>query len=141
MFSSKTFVYLYDKCVPGGVQSLEHVRNVLTNLVSGLQAEEIEVAEQVIVRRQKLQIQLGQSQTMFPCKCSDTQILDSAGQTQQTLHVSLQSILHATSHRTAYCSMDVWGPRTDLASSLGTTISEERQEARKCLFDDLRPQT
>lgn len=92
----KTLTDLYDKCVPGGVQSLEHVRNVLTNLVSGLQAEEIEVAEQVIVRRQKLQIQLGQSQTMFPCKCSDTKSLTLAGQTQQNLRVSLQSVMHAT---------------------------------------------
>lgn len=36
----------------------EHSRDVLPNLVGRLQPEEVEIAQQVVVERQELQIQL-----------------------------------------------------------------------------------
>lgn len=53
--------------IPGSPNPLQHVGDVLPDLVGGLQPEEVEVAQQVVVRRQELQVQLGQRQAGLAC--------------------------------------------------------------------------
>ncbi len=52
---------------PGGGHARENVGDVLADFVGGLEAEEAEVAQQVVVRRQELQVQLGQRQARLAC--------------------------------------------------------------------------
>ena len=52
---------------PDGPDAGQHVAQVLANLVGGLQAEQAEVAQQVVVRREELQVQLGQRQARLAC--------------------------------------------------------------------------
>mmetsp|Transcript_13354 Transcript_13354/g.25631 ORF Transcript_13354/g.25631 Transcript_13354/m.25631 type:complete len:705 (+) Transcript_13354:2030-4144(+) len=44
----------------------EHIAHVLADFVGGLQAEEVEVAQEVVVERQKLHVELGQRQHALP---------------------------------------------------------------------------
>ena len=50
---------------PPWLHARHDVLNVLSDLVGGLQAEEVEVSQQVVVEGQELEVQLGQRQT--PC--------------------------------------------------------------------------
>lgn len=45
-----------------------HVFYVLSNLIGGLQAKEVEVSQQVVVEGQELEVQLGQSQAAWEDK-------------------------------------------------------------------------
>ena len=48
---------------PPWLHARHHVLDVLSDLVGGLQAEEVEVPQQIVVEGQELEIQLGQSET------------------------------------------------------------------------------
>ena len=50
-----------------GAHAAQHVRDVLPDLVRGLQPEQVEVAQQVVVDGQELQVQLGQRQAGLAC--------------------------------------------------------------------------
>lgn len=56
-----------NRCAPCGIDAREDVRDVLADLIGGFQAEEAEIAEQVVVRGQELQVQLWQRQTCLAC--------------------------------------------------------------------------
>lgn len=53
------------KDAPIGPDTLQHVGDILANLVGGLQTEQVEVAQQVVVRREELQVQFWQRQARF----------------------------------------------------------------------------
>lgn len=61
------------------LEARQHVSNVLPDLVGGLQAEEVEVAQQVVGGGQELQVELGQGQAPLPC----TRVPKVSGREQQ----------------------------------------------------------
>ena len=52
---------------PEGPNSAYDVRDVFSDLIGGLQAEQVEVAQQVVMEGQKLQVQLWQRQAILAC--------------------------------------------------------------------------
>ena len=50
-----------------GSNSAYDIRDVFPNLIRGLQAEQVEVAQQVVMKGQKLQVQLWQGQAVLAC--------------------------------------------------------------------------
>ena len=53
---------------PVGSHSANDIRDVLPDLIGGLQPEQVEVAQQVVMEGQELQVQLWQCQAGLPCK-------------------------------------------------------------------------
>ena len=51
---------------PVSADALKDVRDVFSDLIRGLQPEQVEVAQQVVMGGQELQIQLGQGQARLP---------------------------------------------------------------------------
>ena len=51
-----------------GRNPLDHGFQILANLVVGLEPEEVEAPQEVVVQGQELQVQLGQRQTVLACK-------------------------------------------------------------------------
>lgn len=52
---------------PEGPNSACDIRDIFPNFIGGLQAEQIEVAQQVVVEGQELQVQLWQGQAVLAC--------------------------------------------------------------------------
>ena len=52
--------------IPANGHALDDISNVLTDLIRGLQAEEVKVAQKVVVKREKLQIEFGQGKAVLP---------------------------------------------------------------------------
>lgn len=52
---------------PEGPNSAYHIRDVFSDLVGSLQAEQVEVAQQVVMEGEELQVQLWERQAVLAC--------------------------------------------------------------------------
>lgn len=56
-----------DAGLPGSSNPLQDISYILPDLICGLQSEKVEIAEQVVMGSQELQIEFWEGQACLPC--------------------------------------------------------------------------